>query len=331
MKALFLGRRNLKIWGSGALNVDYFFLIEKLQAIEFRGQPLKPGREIWGDRRDFETLRDLLGQKGKFLGRCGGGSAANTIYALKNWGFSCGFIGIVGEDEEGDFALDELKGVDLNQVIRRGKTSQSLIILDAAKDRTIFVCPHSEEKSLASFSPKRSKGWLHLSSFITEEGFEFHQRLAAKHEGEMSLDPGEIYASRGLSALKGLLRKTKLLFLTHQELALFGCSLEELLNLGPEMVCLKKGAQGAEIQKEKTKIEISPVRPEKIVDNTGAGDVFDAGIIAGIKKGLPLHKAGLLAAALAASSLKNYGRLGYPSKEEFEGLLQKLKGENHGP
>ncbi len=321
----------MKIWGSGALNVDYFFLVEELKAIEFRGQPLKPGREIWGDRRDFETLKDLLEQKGKFLGRCGGGSAANTIYALKNWGFSCGFIGIVGKDEEGDFALDELKGVNLNQVIRRGETSRSLIILDAAKDRAIFVCPHSEEKSLASFFPEQSKGWLHLSSFITDEGFEFHQRLAAQHEGEVSLDPGEIYASRGLSALKGLLKKTKLLFLTHQELALFRCSLGELLDLGPEMICLKKGAQGAAIQKEKKKIEIPPARPEKIVDNTGAGDVFDAGVIAGLKKGLSPLEAGLLAAALAASSLKDYGRLGYPSKDEFEGLLQNLKGENHGP
>jgi len=320
----------LKIWGSGALNVDYFFLVEELQAIEFRGQPLKPGREIWGDRKDFETLRDLLQQKGKFLGRCGGGSAANTIYALKNWGFSCGFIGIVGEDEEGDFALGELKGVDLRQVIRRGETSRSLIILDAAKDRAIFVCPHSEERTLASFSPERSKGWLHLSSFISDEGFEFHQRLVVQHEGEVSLDPGEIYASRGVFALKGLLRKTRLLFLTHQELSIFQSSLEELLDLGPEVICLKKGAQGAEIRKKKKKIEIPPAKPEKMVDNTGAGDVFDAGVIAGIERGLSPFKAGRLAAALAASSLKDYGRLGYPSKDEFEGLLQNLKGEDHG-
>ncbi len=320
-----------KIWGSGALNVDYFFKVEDLKIIKFRGNSLQPGSEIWGDRKDLDTLQEILSKKGKFLGRSGGGSAANTIYALKTWGFSCGFVGIVGHDDEGDFALAELSDVDLVGVIRKGHTGRSLIILDESKDRAIFVCPNSEEAILCSYTSfVPTKGWLHLSSFITKEGLNFHKRLAYQHKGILSIDPGEIYASIGLKRLKALFQIANIVFLTQQELSILNRTPREFLELGIETVCLKKGAHGAEIWHKGSQIDLPPARPSKIVDNTGAGDVFNAAIIAGLWGGLSLYHAGQLATFLAASSLKDYGRLGFPGKREFDNLFQTIKGDNHG-
>jgi len=320
--------KKIRFWGSGALNVDYFFEVEDLQAINFRGRPLKAGSEVWGTREEFEALREELLRHGKLLTRSGGGSAANTIYALKSWGFECGFLGIVGKDEEGDFALAELSGIDLSGVLRRGHTSRSLIILDTSRDRAIFVCPHSEEEALASFQPQvKTDGWLHLSSFITEEGFVFQQRLVKEHRGALSLDPGEIYAARGLSALKALFERAEILFLTHQELTMLKTSPEGLLALGGRRIYLKKGARGAEVWGDKGSFPISPAAPEKIIDNTGAGDVFDAGVLAGLALGLSPEASGHLAARLSASSLRDYGRLGFPKREEFETILHKIKNE----
>ncbi len=308
-------------WGSGALNVDYFYAVEDLGQITFRGRPLRPGGEAWGSRAEVQALREQLEKTGRQLASCGGGSAANTLYALKTWGFRCGFVGWVGEDEEGDLALGELEGMDLSQVRRAGQTSCSVIVLDAKRDRAIVVCAHSEEKALAQASPPRLKGHLHLSSLVTEEGLLFHQRLVQDHTGTLSFDPGEIYASRGLHALAPILRQTQRLFITHQELGLLKVAPKDLLAQGVEEIFLKKGAQGAEVWQGQEVWSIPPAKPTRIVDNTGAGDIFDAGVLAGLARGLSAEAAARLGAALAALSLRDFGRLGFPSQEEFEALL----------
>ncbi len=317
-------------WGSGALNVDYFYAVEDLAQVTFRGKPLRPGGEVWGTRDEVLALRECLEKSGKQLACCGGGSAANTLYALKSWGFRCGFVGWVGEDKEGDLALAELEGMELSQVRRLGHTSCSVIVLDAKRDRAIVVCAHSEEKTLAQGLPPRLKGHLHLSSLVTQEGLEFHRRLTQAHTGTISLDPGEIYASRGLKALEPILKRTNRLFITHQELDLLKVSPAELLAQGVGEIFLKKGAQGAEVWQDQKVWKIPPEEPPCIIDNTGAGDVFDAGVLAGLALELSAEAAARLGATLAALSLRNYGRLGFPSQEEFEALCSRIKSPKTG-
>ncbi len=303
----------MRVVGTGALNLDFFYEVDDLKSLPGN---LIPGGESWGDRKEFLTLREILEKKGRFIGACGGGSAANTIYALKQWGFDTAFIGIVGADEEGEKVLSELKGVDLSRVIRKGETGCCLIVLDAQKDRAIFVSPHSQEKELARFAPQtRPNEWLHLSSLVTEEGFHFHLKLRERHPGPFSLDPGEIYARRGFSELRPLMKGAEIIFLTEQELSLLKEETNTLKRLTRHL-CLKKGKAGALLINRET-YSIPPAETEKIVDNTGAGDVFNAGVLAGLLSGLSFEASGRLAASLAALSLRDYGRLGYPSKEEF--------------
>ncbi|WP_022853871.1 carbohydrate kinase family protein [Thermodesulfatator atlanticus] len=314
----------MRIVGSGALNLDFFYEIDDLRRLKKIGKDLKPGGEVWGTREEFEKLRDELEQKGKFIARSGGGSAANTIYALKNWGFETGFIGIVGEDPEGDAILAELAGVELSRVIRKGKSACCIIIIDAQKDRAIFVSPHSEEHLLAHYQPSTiPQEWLHVSSLITNEGLAFHRNLKEKHQGTFSIDPGEIYAQKGLEFLKPLLSRAEFLFITEQELVYLGLKPEDFADLSSN-VFLKRGKKGAILFKDGQKIEIPAVKPQEILDNTGAGDVFDAGVIAGVLSGLSAREAGFLGAAMAALSLRDYGRKGYPKREEF------LYWRNHG-
>ena len=299
----------MRIVGSGALNLDLFYEVEDLRPFG-----LEPGGEVWGSREEFLALKAALKREGRFITASGGGSAANTIYALKSWGFETGFIGIVGEDEEGEQVLAELYGVELSRVVKRGRTGLCLIVLDAQRDRAIFVSPHSDEEALLerNFSTTKEE-WLHLSSLVTDEGFSFHLGLKEKHLGPVSLDPGEVYARRGKGLLP-LLRGAEVLFLTEQELLLLG---EEALTGLAKRICLKRGRAGARLFDGAT-FEVPPARAPKVVDNTGAGDVFDAGVLAGLLSGLGLAAAGRLAADLAALSLRDYGRRGYPTRAEFE-------------
>lgn len=299
----------MRIVGSGALNLDLFYEVEDLRPFG-----LEPGAEVWGSRKEFLALKDALDKNGRFITASGGGSAANTIYALKNWGFETGFIGIVGDDEEGERVLAELEGVDLSRVVRRGSTGSCLIVLDARRDRAIFVCPHSDEEALLAtgFSTTRDE-WLHLSSLVTEGGFSFHLGLKERHPGPLSLDPGEVYARRGKNLIP-LIRGAEVLFITEQEVSLLG---EEDLTGLAKRVCLKRGRAGASLF-DGERFDIPPAKAPKVVDNTGAGDVFDAGVLAGLLSGLGLEAAGRLAAELAALSLRDYGRRGYPTRTEFE-------------
>ncbi len=312
----------IRFWGSGALNIDYFYEVEDLRRFSVGKRPLIPGGEVWCSRKELERLRKDLEQEAKFLGRCGGGSAANTIYALKNWGFPCGFIGLVGNDQEGDLALAELEGIDLSHIWRKGQTSCSLILLDHKKDRTIVVSPHTDEKSLVYQPIPMVKGWLHLSSFVSKEGLSFHCALVQRHQGPISFDPGEIYASWGLRSLNPILARTFYLFITKQELSILKTSPEKLSQQGINSIFIKKGAEGAQLwQKGQTK-SIPSFRVSEIRDNTGAGDVFDAGVLAALAAGLTVEKAAHVGVKLAALSLRDYGRKGIPSYQEFKQALK---------
>ncbi len=311
----------MRIVGSGALNVDFFYRVEDLTALSSLTKGLRPGEEVWGTREEFERLREELEKRGELLAVCGGGSAANTIYALSRWGFETAFIGLLGQDQEADLIVEEFQGVDLSRVLRRGKTACCLIILDQHQDRALFVAPHSEEEVLEQWRPKTQKEeWLHLSSLVTTAGLSFHQRLRANHAGPFSLDPGEIYASRGKTILKGLFSGAEVLFLTEHELKLLAIDPKELLAYVKRLV-IKKGRKGAEIL-GKGEGDVSAVPPPVWVDNTGAGDVFDAGFLAGLFLGLEELGAARLAAHLASLSLRDYGRKGFPGREEFQNILK---------
>ena len=61
-----------------------------------------------------------------------------------------------------------------------------------------------------------------------------------------------------------------------------------------------------------------PALPVKVVDNTGAGDVYDAGFLAGLFLGKSLVESARFAAALASKSVAGYGRTCYPTREDLD-------------
>lgn len=60
------------------------------------------------------------------------------------------------------------------------------------------------------------------------------------------------------------------------------------------------GAKGAEITANGQKIPVAGVKAKKVVETTGAGDAFRAGLIAGLVRNVPLHEAAKIGAELGA-------------------------------
>jgi len=66
--------------------------------------------------------------------------------------------------------------------------------------------------------------------------------------------------------------------------------------------------------------EVSPIQVE-VVDNTGAGDVYNAGFLAGLFLGRYLEKSALFATTVAAGSVIGYGRDCYPTEEDLKNFF----------
>lgn len=75
------------------------------------------------------------------------------------------------------------------------------------------------------------------------------------------------------------------------------------------LVGVKLGARGALLSPAPGEfVEIPPVRPPgPIIDGTGAGDAFYAGLIVGLLRGMPVHDAGRLGAAAGACCVTGLG------------------------
>ncbi len=289
---------------------------------------LEAGREIQGSEEEFQHLLSLLDRQGRFKGRSGGGSAANTIFALSRMGFNTAFIGKVGEGEDGDFLIQSLEAgeVDIRWVRRNHKSGVCLIIMDKSQDRSIFMRPNAndtlcaDEIDVGLFSRSRL---LHITSFGGKLPMEA-QKAALEHllpHGKMSFDPGEIYARRGLKEIRPFIERCSVLFVTDKEVALLtsmgferGC--RNLLSYGPDVVVCKRGKEGSSVLTREAAFMV-PAEGVEVVDTTGAGDVYDAGFLAGMILGKPLKDCALFATRVAGKSVTGFGRDRYPRKEDL--------------
>ncbi|MFB0507010.1 MAG: carbohydrate kinase family protein [Thermodesulfobacteriota bacterium] len=314
--------------GFGALNIDLFYEVDSFQPFNFEGVRLEAGREIQGSDEEFQQLLALLHRHGRFKGRSGGGSAANTIFALSKMGFNTGLIGKVGKDKDGDFLIHSLEAgkVDTRWVRRNHESGVCLIILDKSQDRSIFIQPNAndtlrvDEIEVGLLSHSRL---LHMTSFTGKLPMEA-QKATFEHlhpPGKMSFDPGEIYARRGLKEVEAFIERCSVLFVTEREIALLtsmayerGC--KNLLSYGPDVVVCKRGKEGSFLLTREDAFMI-PAEQVEVVDNTGAGDVYNAGFLAGIVLGKPLKDCALFATRVAGKSVTGFGRDCYPTKADL--------------
>jgi ribokinase len=316
--------------GFGALNLDLIFEVEDFRSISTDRIRLNPGEELFGSEGEFQSLLEQLNQAGTLKTKSGGGSAANTTVALARMGFPSTFIGKVGEDKEGDFLLQQMRPVHTH-LIRRGQRSGiCLVVLDRDQDRFLFVTGNANNTlTMGDIDPDDVDdiSWFHLTSFIEEAPFEAQKTLLGRLESSVrvSLDPGEIYAKKGLEAIRPLIQRSHILFITEKEIQLLtGRGLPggatSLMEIGPSILVCKKGSQGSHIFSEAGDFQV-PVVQAEVLDNTGAGDVYNAGFLAGFFLGSSLEERAHFAARVAAKSVTGYGRSRYPTEEDLKNFF----------
>jgi len=260
-----------------------------------------------------------------------GGSAANTAVGLARLGLKVGFIGKVAEDREGKLLLKDFEdeGVDTHGIIvsNHGRSGNVMGYVDKKGDRALYVDPgvndslQSEEIDLHY---AESTHFLHLTSFVGDAPF--HAQLALLDrlsDVQISFDPGELYARRGLAALKPMIAKSFVMFPNENEVKLltgktYKRGAEVLLNVGAGIVVVTLGRRGCYVIDG---TETHLVEPYKVavVDTTGAGDAFCAGFLYGLIKNEGLHECGKLGNFVSSRCLQKVGaREGLPTIATLE-------------
>ena len=113
--------------------------------------------------------------------------------------------------------------------------------------------------------------------------------------------------------LKKIISKTNILHINESELHLLtkeqnvDKSIKVVLSMGPEKVIVKFGSKGAKCFSENENITVGVYPVKKVIDPTGAGDVFGGGFISGLVDGLSIKEAMLRGSALASFCIEDFG------------------------
>jgi len=263
-----------------------------------------------------------------------GGSAANTIVGLARLGVETGFIGKVADDHEGKLLLDDFvkEGVNTDGILITGEGSSGTVsaFVDKNGERALYVHP-SVNDTLAfeeiNLEYAEQTELLHLTS-VDEKPFQAQKKLIEKLPNvKVSLDPGEIYARKGLAKLKPIIKRCSVVMPSEGEVKLltgkgWRVGAKQLLRQGAEIVAVKLGDKGCYVI-DSTHSHMVPPYKTKVVDTTGAGDAFCAGFLYGLIKRKDLYECGRLGNFVASRCIARIGaRTGLPRAHEIE-LLQR--------
>jgi ribokinase len=249
-------------------------------------------------------------------------------------GFLTGYVGAIGEDDAADVLSSGLGDGMYMGLLRRGTSGRTLIAVGPDGDRSITVFPNANDQlapaDVDHLLLARAR-IVHLSAFVGDLPLEAQTEAVGRLPKDIvvSLDPGALYASRGSRTIAPLLERADVVMPGEGELLeLTGevdrdAAASALMDMGVGTVVCKLGSRGIHTYWGDGD---HLLRANHVVvegDSVGAGDVADAGYLAGMLKGLPPEECTVLAHVCAVESLRGVGRGSYPDWTLLEGFLAK--------
>lgn len=250
-----------------------------------------------------------------------GGSASNTIRAMAHLGVRTGYIGKVGKDDTGDFFCKTMEELAIRLHVLRGKGHSGKCVSLVSPDGERTMCTHlgaalemdydeigqtvfdgydylyiegylvqNHDLILGAVKLAKSRGLqiaIDLASFnVVEEHLDFLQALIGEYVDIVFANEQEAFAFTGEhNPLEALDR------LSHS------CSLG----------VIKAGIMGSYIKYRGKVDHVGILVAPKLVDTTGAGDLYAAGFMTGLCKGLSMLQCGTIGAITAGKVVQVMG------------------------
>src|SRR3989338_2883644 len=250
-----------------------------------------------------------------------GGGATNAAVALKKLGVQSALLTKLGRDHNASFVQKELQQYHLTNACRTRsrKNTDVAFIVSSAKEHNRIIYVHkgaSEDLSLADIPRSLKVPWVYLAS-VTGHAFPVALHLAQQCQKKginLLFNPSLYLAEQGKRKLDPILQSTTLLVLNKEEAQAVlqrknekaVALLHKLQQLGPETVVITDGPRTLFALHAGAVYTLTPPHVP-VVETTGAGDAFTAGLLAGVIKKFSFDDALRLGADRAASTLQKIG------------------------
>jgi sugar/nucleoside kinase (ribokinase family) len=255
-----------------------------------------------------------------------GGSAANTIAGIASLGGKAAYIGKVAEDKLGDVFAHDLRATGVRyetKPLAGGPATARCLILvtpDAQRTMNTFLGASAEFQPgdvdrdlIAAAQVTYLEGYLFDRALAKEA---FRQAGAYAHQAgrKVSLTLSDPFCvDRHRDDFRAFIRDhVDILFANESEI----CSLYQTsdfkeaaaaVRADAEIAVLTRSEKGATVVTAQSPVEVAAAPVSRVVDTTGAGDLFAAGFLYGFTRGKDHAHSAKLGALCAAEIISHFG------------------------
>jgi sugar/nucleoside kinase (ribokinase family) len=286
-----------EVVGIGSCTVDFFALVPRLLGSE---------EKINANRLEIHA----------------GGVTANNLTQVARLGVSAGWLGLIGDDDNGRVIQKEFAGdaMDLSgiEIVKGEHSSLTWIPVDAAGERCIYMFPNVTGKLTVSqvrnrFAPhiRKAKHFHTEASQLplppVQEAMKVAREAGVRVLFDLDVAPS-YFAQANLGREEDLAASLQFVDVLKpcksaaRELtgeADYERIAKALLQTGPKLVAITMGSEGCLIAGAEKSVHV-PAFQVDIVDTTGAGDAFMGGLSYALLQGWDFERVGTFANACAA-------------------------------
>ena len=253
----------------------------------------KSTMKLFFDENEFKSLLKNL----KIEKTVSGGSVANSIVGLSQLGDKVGFIGKVSDDEFGSKYEEGLKKENVEYLYSKKKeelpTGTCLILVTPDSERTMCTflgtAGKINENDISSDAIKKSE-IIFLEGYLWDEGEPkkaFDKAINSANKVAMSLSDQFCVDRHKVHFLELVKNKLDITFANEQEITslINAKNFDDVINFSKQLnklTVITRGEKGAVAIKNEKVFECKAKSNLKIVDLTGAGDLFAAGFLHGL-------------------------------------------------
>jgi len=288
----------MKVLGIGNAIVD---VICKVEENFIEKNNLTKGTMKLVDETGFKKLLSSL----KIEETIAGGSVANSIVGLSQLGNPVSFIGKVNNDELGNKYEKSLTNEKVKYCYQKKKesipTGTCLILITPDSERTMCtflgIAGKINDKDIDTNAVKNSE-LIFLEGYLWDEGEPkraFDKAISISKKSAMSLSDQFCVERHKKNFFDLVNNKLDIIFANEQEiLSLIDAkSFDDVVSFGKQLgklVVITRGEKGSIAIKKNNVVEYDSQKNLKILDLTGAGDLFAAGFLHGNANNLSIKE-----------------------------------------